>query len=74
MKLHPLRMLVVVLGTATLVAAVAPAAAFDWQVVVNNGDYIPTDLCDPTLPTPTTPPCRRFNSFNQPSVSADQVV
>jgi len=74
MKFHPLRILVVALGSATLAATVAPAAAFDWQVVVNNGDYIPTDLCDPGVPTPTTPPCRTFNSYNQPSVSANQVV
>lgn len=43
-----------------------------WSTVVNNGDYMPTDLCDPAAPT--TPPCRRFNSYNQPSVNADRLV
>ena len=43
--------------------------------MVNNGDYMPTDSCDPTNPpTPAEPTCRNFNSYNQPSVSADQLV
>ncbi|MDA8105852.1 MAG: hypothetical protein M0Z71_10790 [Nitrospiraceae bacterium] len=74
MKFYRLRTLVVALGAATMAAMAAPATAFEWQVVVNNGDFIPTDLCDPTVPNPTTPPCSKFNSYNQPSVSANQVV
>lgn len=57
-----------------MVTSIAPASAFDWRVVVNNGDFMPTDLCNPAAPNPTTPPCRKFNSFNQPSVSAKQMV
>ena len=52
----------------------APPAISAWQVVVNNGDFMPTNTCDPTVPDPTTPPCRNFNSYNQPSVNADQLV
>jgi len=47
---------------------------FTWSTVVNNGDYMPTDLCDPTVPAPSSPPCRTFNSYNQPSVNANELV
>ena len=74
MKSYPLRTLVVAIGAATMAAAAAPVTAFDWQVVVNNGDYMPTDACDPTNPpTPAGPTCRKFNSYNQPSVNANAV-
>lgn len=67
------------LALVTVIAGSAHAAPpdsypFTWSTVVNNGDYIPTDLCDPTAPAPTSPPCRTFNSYNQPSVNAGQVV
>ena len=75
MKSDRLRTLVTALGAATLAATAAPAAAFDWQVVVNNGDLMPSDICDPANPpTPPGPTCRHFNSYNQPSVNTDQVV
>ena len=47
----------------------APPSISAWQVVVNNGDIMPTDVCsaDPTQ-------CRTFNSYNQPSVNAGQLV
>ena len=68
-----------VLGAATLLllgasATAAPPATypFTWSTVMNNGDPMPTANCDPAAPT--VPPCRTFNSYNQPSVNKDQVV
>ena len=55
-------------------AAPKKSYPFTWSTVVNNGDYLPTDLCDPAEPGPAAPPCRTFNSYNQPSVSADKLV
>lgn len=49
-------------------AAPPDAYPFTWSTVVNNGDYMPTGLCKPA--TQTSPPCRKFNSYNQPSVNA----
>jgi hypothetical protein len=60
--------------TLATTGASAQTAPFVWQVVVNNGDFMPTNTCDPTVPDPTTPPCRTFNSYNQPSVNAGQLV
>lgn len=74
MESYRSRTLIAALAAAMMAASAAPASAFDWQVVVDNGDFMPTALCDPTVPNPPTPPCRKFNSFNQPSVSANQVV
>lgn len=75
MKSDRLRTLVTALGAATLAATAALAAAFEWQVVVNNGDLMPSDICDPLYPPePPGPTCRHFNSYNQPSVNIDQVV
>ena len=67
------------LALTTMIATSAGTAppepyAFTWSTVVNNGDYIPTSLCDPTVPEPASPPCRTFNSYNQPSINADQLV
>ncbi|XSG83858.1 MAG: hypothetical protein ACPW60_08945 [Methylohalobius sp. ZOD2] len=50
----------------------APKVAFEWTTIVNNGDYMPTDACDPEFPT--VPTCRTFNSYNQPSVNARGLV
>ena len=58
-------------ATATSMAS-SPPPSFSWQTVVNNGDYIPTASCNPT--TPTSPPCRKFNSYNQPSVNEKNLV
>ncbi|HSE13099.1 MAG TPA: hypothetical protein VLB69_10740 [Rudaea sp.] len=49
-------------------------APFTWHSVVDNGDYMPTDSCDPAAFLPTSPPCRNFNSYNQPSVNASGLV
>lgn len=60
-----------------LMAAIGADAAppqsypFAWSTVVNNGDYMPTDQCEPALPTSS---CRTFNSYNQPSVNVDRLV
>lgn len=61
-------------GTALAISAVAVDSVdaalpviSPWQVVLNNGDCMPTD-------DPPTLTCRRFNSYNQPSVNANQVV
>ena len=65
MKSNKLRSLFVVLGGTTLVGAsalvAAPTPDLIWQVVVNNGDTIPT----------TT---RVYNSYNPPSVNSDALV
>ncbi len=74
MKSYRIRILVVAIGSAAIAATVAPVTAFDWQVVINNGDFMPTNSCDPTLPDAAAPPCRTFNSYNQPSVNARQLV
>ena len=58
--------------TATSMAAPPPSTSLSWQKVVNNGDYIPTASCNPIAPT--SPPCRRFNSYNQPSVNEKNLV
>lgn len=77
MKSFRLKTLVLALGAATMAAAATPVTAFEfqWQVVVNNGDFMPTDQCDSeNPPTPAGRTCRKFNSYNQPSVNADQLV
>ena len=74
MKSYQLKTLRLALLAATMAASSAPLSAFEWQVVANNGDFMPTGQCNPAGPNPTTPPCRKFNSFNQPSVSAKQMV
>ena len=57
---------------AVTATSVASPPSLSWQTVVNNGDYIPTASCNPT--TPTSPPCRKFNSYNQPSVNEKNLV
>ena len=57
---------------ATRGGTAPPESPFTWSTVVNNGDYVPTDLCDPAVPP--SPSCRTFNSYNQPSVNADRRV
>lgn len=52
--------------------AIPAKPAINWQTVVNNGDYIPTDNCNPAVPT--DPPCRKFNSYNQPSLNTKKLV
>ena len=58
---------------ATIVAA-APKTpySFAWLTVANNGDYMPTSTCNPAAPV--VPPCKTFNSYNQPSVNAGRIV
>lgn len=53
-------------------AAPPETAQFSWSTVVNNGDYMPTDLCNPAGVISTD--CRKFNSYNQPSVNAEGLV
>jgi hypothetical protein len=82
MNAYQLQPLLLAFGATTLGASVwvtgaadaAPPAISAWQVVVNNGDFMPSDTCDPAVPNPTTPPCRTFNSYNQPSVNAERLV
>jgi hypothetical protein len=52
--------------------AVEPLTNLTWSTVVNNGDYMPTDTCNPEAPV--APPCRKFNSYNQPLVNANKTV
>ncbi len=59
-------------AATTSIAAPPPLPSFNWQTVVNNGDYIPTASCNPT--TPTAPPCRKYNSYNQPSINEKKLV
>ncbi|CRI62902.1 conserved exported hypothetical protein [Thiocapsa sp. KS1] len=79
MNTRKVQLALTVLGVATLAVTAAGTQAvppsppwFTWTTVVNNGDFMPTDLCVPTAPA--TPPCRTFNSYNQPSINANQVV
>jgi len=46
--------------------AAPPAPNYEWSTVVNNSDVTPC--------TTDTPPCRKFNSYNQPSVNANGLV
>lgn len=62
------------LTVVQIAASAAKDSVLDWSVVVNNGDFMPTDQCNPAAPNPTTPPCRKFNSYNQPSVNANGLV
>jgi hypothetical protein len=66
--------LTVIAVSAVQSAMAAPPISFNWSTVVNNGDYMPTNTCDPTATNPTTPPCKTFNSYNQPSVNAKGLV
>ena len=74
MKTFSLRALVVAAGAAALAGAAASASAFEWQVVINNGDYMPTEECVDGVPVDEDAKCRHFNSYNQPSVSINRVV
>ncbi len=80
MRSYRLRTLVVALGATSIAAAAYGVTAalpvqFDWRVVINNGDLMPSDTCDPTgADTLDTLGCRTFNSYNQPSVNQKQLV
>ena len=58
MNVNRLQALVLALGATALAASAvavdtavaAPPAISAWEVVVNNGDFMPTDLCDPANP------------------------
>ncbi|MDD2659790.1 MAG: hypothetical protein PHY54_08940 [Methylococcales bacterium] len=63
-----------VIAAAVQSAMAAPPVSFNWSTVVNNGAYIPTNTCDPAAANPTTPPCKKFNSYNQPSVNGKGLV
>ena len=65
-----LALMMVIAGSAE--AAPPESYPFTWSTVVNNGDYMPTDICNPAAPV--SPPCKKFNSYNQPSVNARQFV
>ena len=65
----PLALTILIAGSAS--AAPPSTYSFTWSTVVNNGDYMPTNTCNPTEPTTD---CRRFNSYNQPSVNAQKLV
>lgn len=53
-------------------AAAVKTYRFNWSTVVNNGDYMPSARCNPAAPS--VPPCRKFNSYNQPSINSSQLV
>ncbi|MDD5113591.1 MAG: hypothetical protein PHC94_06210 [Methylobacter sp.] len=62
-----------IIPTAAATDTAKPVApSFKWQTVVNNGDYIPSDDCNPSIPS--APPCRKFNSYNQPSLNTKRLV
>ncbi|MCW8807652.1 MAG: hypothetical protein OQK79_06010, partial [Rhodanobacter sp.] len=67
------RALPLALLTPLLAWGAVPAGA-QWRTVVNNGDFMPSTSCAPSAPAPTSPPCRLFNSFNQPSVNTQGLV
>ncbi|MGR9088073.1 MAG: hypothetical protein ACU841_13490 [Gammaproteobacteria bacterium] len=65
----------VALTGVPMAMAIEPLPNLNWSTVVNNGDYMPTDPpsgCNPEAPA--VPPCRKFNSYNQPSVNANKTV
>ena len=57
-----------------LLAWGAVPADTQWRTVANNGNFMPSTSCVPSAPAPTSPPCRFFNSFNQPSVNTEGLV
>lgn len=57
--------------TLCCATACVAAPAFTWSTVVNDSDYMPTDVCDPVKPTAV---CRHFNSYNEPSVNISGLV
>lgn len=59
--LRALPLAIVTVVAASSVAAPPPKYEFQWWVVVNNGDAVPGTS-------------RKFNSYNQPSVNANQLV
>lgn len=73
-----LKKMVIILGALALagfnanVLALEPLAGLSWSTVVNNGDLMPTSVCNPEISV--APPCRTFNSYNQPSVNANKMV
>jgi hypothetical protein len=60
------------LASTSAVHAAPPATPLSWTTVVNNGNYIPSATCNPAQPV--VPPCRTFNSYNQPSVNVGGLV
>jgi hypothetical protein len=75
------RWVIATVGAAILAATALRGVAaqpdpypFSWSTVVNNGQFVPTQTCDPAAPAATTPPCKLFNSYNQPSVNRSQMV
>lgn len=74
LRLRALSLALLFPGAAHIDAAPSDAYPFHWSTVVNNGDFMPTDACDPLDPEAASPPCRRFNSYNQPSVNANGLV
>lgn len=65
---------VMMVYSASVAAAPPIDFPFTWSTVVNNGDFMPTNLCDPTVAAPTSPTCRKFNSYNQPAINASRLV
>ncbi|MGR8981838.1 MAG: hypothetical protein ACU84H_17345 [Gammaproteobacteria bacterium] len=65
-KLPVLGLAIITVSTLHSAMAKPPARIFKWSTVVNNGDETPCAYPDPT--------CRKFNSYNQPSVNADGLV
>ena len=75
MKIFACVLAPVILALAAGGAGAAPPAAppiswITWTTVVNNGDFMPTEICDPADPVN----CRTFNSYNQPSVNTGRLV
>lgn len=70
--LHGLMAALLTLTAAGGTRAAPPAPALAWTTVVNNGDYIPSATCNPAQPE--IPPCRTFNSYNQPSINVAGLV
>ncbi|MGC8490640.1 MAG: hypothetical protein ACP5SH_02770 [Syntrophobacteraceae bacterium] len=54
----------------TLATTAPPPVIKGWQVVIDNGYNIPTDACNPE----NLAACRKFNSYNPPSVNAGKLV
>lgn len=57
LRLRALSLALLFPGAAHIDAAPSDAYPFHWSTVVNNGDFMPTDACDPLDPEAASPPC-----------------
>lgn len=74
MKRFAVSVVLIVIIAGSALAMPPDARTITWSTVVNDGDYMPTGLCDVSTVEATPPVCRHFNSYNAPSVNSDGLV